>query len=255
MNLSVIIITKNNEDKIKDCLESVKNLSSAILVIDGGSTDNTVKIAKSYDARIIKQKGKGYSDWRNQGIKEANGEWIFYLDSDERVTSELQEEIKSVVSHVAMQPSNNGISAYAIPRQNIILGRQMRHGGWWPDYVKRLFKKSALQKWTGDLHEEPVFDGTLGHLKNAIVHLKHDNLSEMVEKTNNWSEIEAKLLLDANHPKMAWWRFFRIMATELWYRLIVKRGFLDGTPGIVYAIYQMWSKFITYGKLWEMQKE
>ena len=77
----------------------------------------------------------------------------------------------------------------------------------------------------------------------------------MVEKTNKWSEIEAKLLFEAGHPKMSWWRFFRIMATELWYRLIRLKGFLDGVEGVIYAIYQMWSKFITYGKLWEMQTE
>lgn len=245
--ISVIIITKNNEDKIKDCLESVKNLPCKILVIDGGSTDKTVEIAKKYGARIIRQKGKGYSDWRNQGLKEAKGEWIFYLDSDERVTNELREEIKNVVNH--------GISAYAIPRKNIILGREMRHGGWWPDYVKRLFKKKALKEWKGDLHEEPIFSGEMGHLKNPLTHLKHDNLSEMVEKTNNWSEIEAKLLLDSGHPKMSWWRFFRIMKTEFFYRFFIKLGFLDGTTGIIYTVYQMWSRFITYAKLWEMQKK
>lgn len=244
--ISTIIITNNNEDKIKDCLESVKNLPCEILVLDGGSTDKTVEIAKKYGARIIRQKGKGYSSWRNQGIENAKGEWIFYLDSDERVTDELREEIKGVV--------NNEISAYAIPRRNIILGREMRHGGWWPDYVKRLFKKSALKKWVGDLHEEPVFSGSIGHLQNPIVHLKHDNLSEMVEKTNNWSVIEAKLLLDSGHPKMSWWRFFRIMKTEFFYRFFIKLGFLDGPEGVIYALYQMWSKFVTYSKLWEMQK-
>jgi hypothetical protein len=75
----------------------------------------------------------------------------------------------------------------------------------------------------------------------------------MVKKTNKWSEIEAKMLFDSNHPRMTWWRFFRIMATELWHRLIMKKGFLDGVEGVIYAIYQMWSKFITYAKLWELQ--
>lgn len=245
--ISTIIITNNNEDKIKDCLESVKNLSGEILVIDGGSTDKTVEIAKKYGARIIGQRGKGYSSWRNQGLKEAKDEWIFYLDSDERATPELKDEIKIKIK--------DNCAAFAVPRRNIILGREMRHGGWWPDYVKRLFRKHSLKKWVGDLHEEPVFNGEMGHLKNPLIHLKHDNLSEMVEKTNQWSEIEAKLLLDSGHPKMSWWRFFRIMKTEFFYRFFIKLGFLDGTVGIIYAIYQMWSKFITYAKLWEMQRK
>lgn len=248
--LSVIIITKNSMDKIEDCLKSVGDIASEILVIDGGSTDGTIEIARKHNAQVINQAGKGYADWRNQGIKEAKREWIFYLDSDERATPELTSEIKSLVtSH------ESSFSAYAIPRRNIILGKEMRYGGWWPDYVKRLYKKSALKRWIGDLHEEPVFEGRMGHLKNPIVHLKQDNLSEMIEKTNKWSEIEAELLFDVGHPKMSWWRFFRVMATELWYRLIIKGGFLDGVEGVIYAIYQMWSKFVTYAKLWEMQQK
>ncbi|MAG59631.1 hypothetical protein CMO96_02465 [Candidatus Woesebacteria bacterium] len=249
MKISVVVITKNSEEKIEDSLKSAKGLAGEILVLDGGSTDKTLEIVKKHNARIIAQRGKGYSSWRNQGIKESHGDWIFYLDSDERVTPEL---IKEMLSAIGSKPTN---TAYAIPRKNVILGREMKHGGWWPDYVKRLFRRDALKEWKGDLHEEPVFQGEMGHLKNPMIHLKHDNLSEMVEKTNQWSKIEAKLLLDANHPKMSWWRFFRIMFTELWYRLIVKRGFLDGGEGVVYAIYQMWSKFLTYGKLWEMQKK
>lgn len=248
--ISTVVITKNNENKIKDCLESVKSLSGEILVIDGGSTDKTVEVARRYGARIIKQVGRGYSDWRNQGLKNAKGEWIFYLDSDERVSPELAREIElRVTSH------ESRTFAYAIPRKNIILGREMMHGGWWPDYVKRLFKKSALQKWVGDLHEEPVFNGNMELLKSPILHLKHDNLSEMVEKTNQWSAIEAKLLLDAGHPKMVWWRFWRIIKTEFFYRFFVKLGFLDGPEGVIYALYQTWSRFITYAKLWEMQRK
>lgn len=250
MNLSIVMITKNSADKIEDCLKPVKSLAGEILVIDGGSTDGTVEIARKHNARVINQAGKGYADWRNQGIKEASGEWIFYLDSDERVTPELATEIELLITSHELS-----FFTYAIPRRNIILGKEMRHGGWWPDYVKRLYKKSSLKKWVGELHEEPVFEGEMGHLKNPMIHLKHSNLSEMIEKTNKWSEIEAKLLFDAGHPAMSWWRFFRIMASELWYRLIVKKGFLDGVEGVIYAIYQVWSKFVTYAKLWEMQQK
>ncbi len=250
--MSVVIIAKNAADKIGGALESTNSLADEVIVLDGGSTDGTLDVAKKHKACVVKQKGKGYSAWRNQGLKEAKGKWVFYLDTDERVTPELQKEIKELVSNGAVKQSNCG--AYAIPRKNIILGREMRHGGWWPDYVKRLFKKDALEGWRGKLHEEPVFKGELRHLKNPMLHLKHDNLSEMIEKTNKWSVIEARLLFKSGHPKMSWWRFIRIMAGELWYRLGVKAGFLDGTAGIIYAIYQMWSKFVTYGKLWEMQR-
>jgi glycosyltransferase involved in cell wall biosynthesis len=244
--LTVVVIARNEEDKIEDCLKSVK-WATQIVVIDNASTDKTAEIAKKHKARVVKTTDEltlNYAELRNLGLEEAKEDWILYIDADERVTPELKRELQELVS---------GKSVYAIPRKNIILGREMKHGGWWPDYVKRLYKKNKLKGWTGELHEEPEFDGEMGHLTNPLVHHKHDKLSEMVTKTNKWSEKEAKLLLDAGHPRMSWWRFFRIMTTELWYRLIIKRAFLDGVEGVIYAIYLMWSKFITYGKLWEMQ--
>lgn len=246
--ISVIIIAKNEEKKIGDCFESIK-WADEIVLVDSGSTDKTKQIAKKYGARIFDYKGGGYSDWRNEGLKKAKEKWVLYVDADERVTPELRNEILSLLS----ASQNDDIAVYAIPRRNIILGKEMKYGGWWPDYVKRLYKKDKLKKWKGDLHEEPQYEGEMGHLESPLIHIKHNNLSEMVEKTNEWSEIEAKLLYDSRHPKMFWWRFFRIMGTELWFRLIIKQGFRDGMEGVIYSIYQMWSKFITYGKLWEMQ--
>jgi glycosyltransferase involved in cell wall biosynthesis len=246
--ISGIVITKNEEEKIGGCLESLKKVADEIIVVDTGSTDETDQIAREKGAKVIKATG-GFSDWRNKGAKRATGDWLLYIDADERIPPALRKEILEKVNNYAE------IALYAIPRKNIILGREMKHGGWWPDYVKRLMRKSAFKKWEGELHENPVVEGKLEHLKNPLVHLKHTKLSEMVEKTNKWSEIEAKLLFESGHPKMSWWRFFRIMFSELWYRLIKLKGFLDGVEGVIYAIYQMWSKFITYGKLWEMQME
>lgn len=245
--ISAIILTKNNEDKISDAIHSLKNLVEEIIVVDTGSTDNTIKIATSFGAKIIKISGGGYSEWRNKGAEASNGDWILYLDSDERLTSEL--------SHEILQISKGSLhNVFAIPRENIILGKIMKHGGEWPDYQIRLFSKPSKFIWKGDLHETPVFKGTLGHLINPMIHLKHDNVSDMVTKTNKWSTLEAKLLFDAKHPPVVWWRFIRIMLSEAYLRLIVKKGFMDGAEGIIYSLYQSWSKFLTYAKLAEMQK-
>ncbi len=138
-------------------------------------------------------------------------------------------------------------------RSNIFLGREMRHGGWWPDYVLRLIKKDKLITWEGELHEQPKINAEIGKLKNPLVHTSHRSLEEMVEKTNQWSEIEAKLLFESGHPKMAWWRFISVGFREFWNRGIVKMGFLDGVQGIIEVIYQSFSRMITYAKLWEMQ--
>lgn len=249
--LSVLIVEKNEAKLIEDCFASLKffddfSIDYEVVVIDDNSTDATVAVAKKHGAIVIEYHGNTFADKRNKALKEVSGQWVFYIDADERLTKKLASEMADVINN------DSGV-AYAIPRQNVIFGKVMTHGGWWPDYVKRFFLMSSLSGWKGDLHEEPIFEGELGHLNNYMVHFKHDTLTEMVDKTNSWSEIEAKLLFEAGHPKMVWWRFFRIMVTELFYRLIIKMAFLDGPEGVIYAIYQSWSRFVTYSKLWEMQ--
>jgi len=245
MGISAIIIAKNEEKKIGDCLKSV-SWADETIIVDSGSVDKTIPIAKMHATKVIRQLSGGFSERRNRGLKEARGEWIFYIDADERATRELRDEIHKLIT-------NTNYSAYAIPRRNIILGREMKHGGWWPDYVKRLFLKSKFKGWTGELHEEPNFEGKLGHLKASLTHVKHDNLSEMVEKTNNWSEIEARLMFEAGHPPMNISRFFTAGLREFWLRMIRHAAFLDGVPGIIYALYQVFSRLVSYTKLWEMQ--
>jgi len=248
IKLSAIVITKNEESKLYDCLESL-SFADEIVVVDNGSEDNTILIAKKFTQKIYKLSKGGFSQLRNKGLEESIGDWVIYVDADERVTPELRNEIQRNIEN-----TNSSFTCFAIPRKNIIFGKEMVHGGWWPDYVKRLFKKDTLTRWVNELHEEPEYKGSMGHLRESLLHLKHDSLSEMVEKTNRWSEIEAKLLFESRHPKMSWWRFIRIMLSELWLRLIIKKGFLDGIEGVIYTFYQMWSRFITYGKLWEKQK-
>lgn len=245
--LSAVVIAKDEERKIEECFKSVK-WADEVILIDTGSTDKTIDIANKHGVSVTQYEKGGYSDWRNKGLAKASGDWILYVDADERVTPELRKEISELINKTSHQ-----YLSFAIPRRNIILGREMKHGGWWPDYAKRLYKKNDLVKWEGDLHEEPVVKGEMGHLENPFIHEKHDNLGEMVEKTNERSEIEAKLMYDANHPPMNIFRFITAMAREFWLRMIKKVAFLDGTEGIIYALYQVYSKFISYAKLWEMQ--
>ena len=247
-NLTVIIIAKNEEKKIENCLKSI-SWAGEILLIDNGSTDKTAKIAKSFGTKIFSLKKANHAQLRNLGLEKATGNWILYIDADERATTDFEKELSSIINNKL----SINYSAFAIPRRNIILRKEMKHGGWWPDYVKRVFLKKTLIKWDGELHEEPVISGKYGYFNSPLIHVKHDNFSEMVEKSNIWSEIEAKLLYEANHPKMALWRFLRIMISEIWYRLIVLKGFLDGPEGVIYAFYQMWYRFLVYAKLWEIQ--
>jgi len=247
MKLSVIVIAKNEEQMIRDCLASIK-WADEIILVDSGSTDKTMEIAKKYSARIISLPTEKleFARWRNVGLREAKGEWILYLDADERVTPELQKEIKESIKY---------FTAYEIPRQNFYLGKEMHYGGAWPDYVKRLFFKEKLRYWERELHENPVFDGEMGRLKNPIIHIAHRDLSLMVEKTREWSKIEAELLYKTGHPPVTWWRILRIMLSEFWLRGVKLQGWRDGTVGWIEIIFQMFSRFVTYGRLWELQQK
>jgi len=254
MRLSIIIIAKNEEKIIKDCLESAM-WADEVILIDSGSTDKTVEIAKKYKAKIIKLPSVKleFSKWRNAGLKAAEGDWVLYLDADERVTPELKEEILKKLQN--SKTPKTKIVAYAISRKNFYLGKEVRFGGSWPDYVKRLFRREKLKGWKGRLHEEPVFEGKLGHLKEPMIHLTHRDLSSMIEKTSQWSKIEAELLYDAGHPPVTWWRILRVIFSEFWDRGIRKQGFRDGTVGWIEIIFQVFSRFITYARLWERQQE
>jgi len=247
--LSVVIIAKNEEEMIEDCLLSVKWVDEIIL-LDGGSTDKTPDIARKYKAKIVPQevKTEDWGAWHNQGIKVAQGDWIFYLDADERLTPELQKEIQRVIK-------NKEYLVYAIPRRNFLLGKPMSYGGWYPDYQIRLFKKKELIKWEGKLHERPIFKGELGYLKNPMIHLSHRDLSSMVEKTKKWSRIEAQLLYDAGHPPVTWWRILKVMVSEFCQRFIKHQAWRDGVVGWIEGLFQIFNRFLIYGQLWEMQKK
>ena len=226
----------------------------SVIILIGGSYDKTLLKkcldSVSWASEIVKVETDGlkgsFADWRNLGARMAKGDWIFYVDSDEEVSAGLKEMILQVIG-------SNEFAAYAIPRRNILLGREMKWGGWRPDFVLRLIKKDKLKGWKGELHEQPEITGTSCHLKESLIHTSHRNLSDMVEKTNRWSEIEAKLLYDSGHPQMNIFRFFSAGFREAWYRGVIKLGFLDGTVGIIEIIYQTFSRLITYSKLWELQ--
>ena len=244
------IIAKNEERMIRGAIRSAL-WADEVVVLDTGSTDKTVQIARQLGARVVKMPTKGltFAQWRTEAIKKARGEWIFYLDADERITPGLKKEISKIVGLERRESS-----AYAVPRENYYLGKRMRFGGAWPDYVQRLFYRKDLKKWIGKLHERPVFKGKLEYLRNPLKHYTHRDLTSMLEKTIKWSKLEAEELYKAKHPPMTWWRFLRIMLTEFWERGIKKQGFRDGTVGVIEVVFQMFSRFITYARLWEMQQ-
>lgn len=252
IKISVVVLTKNEEPVITDCLKSIV-WADEIVVVDHQSTDKTLEIVKKFGViKIIKAPiESNFSDRRNLGAENASGDWLLYVDADERVPPELKEDIIAVVN----KPSAvSGFTAYAIPRKNIRLTKVLYHGGWWPDYVLRLMKKDKLIAWEGELHEQPNINGEIGKLKEAFVHYSHrGSLEHKLENTKKWSKIEAQKMFDAGHPPMNTSRFLSAMWREFYKRMIKYQAWRDGTEGVMEAIYQVFSVFLTYTRLWEMQ--
>ncbi len=253
MKLSAIIIAKNAEDLISDCLKSI-SFCDEIIVVDGGSTDKTNNIAKKFHAKVITGDTINFAGQRNIGLQHASGEWVLYIDTDERVSPSLREEIIKYAGNPTLPAGRqvNQYQAYKIKRKNFYFGNHE-----WPQIEKleRLFKRENLKKWEGRLHESPIIVGEVGELDGYLLHYTHRDLTSMLQKTIIWSQVEAELRFKNNHPQMTWWRFPRVMLTAFWDSYIRQQGYKAGTAGMVESIYQAFSIFITYARLWEMQKE
>ncbi len=248
-NISVVIIAGNEQEIIKKALKSA-SWADQIVLVAANSTDDTVKIAKKFTKDIVihsDEYGKHFDIWRNLGLKKAISDWIFYLDADEVISPQLKKEL------IETAKSNTPHTYYALPRQNHYLGKKVRSGGSYPDHVKRFYKRNKLKKWVGNVHEEPVIEGTMGMLNSDLLHYTHRDLTSMLEKTIIWTQTEAKALHDAKHPPVVWWRIFRMMLTKFWERLIKQSAWKDGTAGIVNSIFEVFNTFIIYARLWEMQ--
>lgn len=250
--LTLIINSGNEEDVISDCLQSA-SFADELVFVAANSTDNTVKIAKSIWpslklVRVNDSYGKNFAKWHNIGLEHATGDWVFHLDCDERVTPQLRKEMLRAIT-------SDKFSHYAIPRANHFLGKRVRHGGTYPDYVKRLFRKANISGWVGRLHEHPKTTGQLGYLNHDLLHYTHRHLNTMLDKTVSWTDVEAKALHQNNHPPIVWWRFIRMMLTKLFERLGKQSMWRDGTVGWISAIFETFDTFIIYARLWEIQQK
>ena len=253
-NLSIIILAGNEETMIIDCLKSC-NWAKEIILVAANSTDNTINLAQKTipNIKIVKthdEYNKNFSKWRNLGYKNSTKDWILYVDADERITPKLKNEIIQKINQ-----SNNPTTHYAIPRANHYLGHRVRYGGSYPDYVKRLYLKEKFKGYKGILHEEPIIEGQIDHLKSNLLHFTHRDLTSMLNKTLVWTDMEAQALFQNNHPPVVWWRFIRMMLTKIWERLIKQQMWRDGATGFISVLFETYDTFIIYARLWEIQQK
>lgn len=242
MSLSVVIITKNEEAGIRRCLESVA-WADEIVVLDSGSSDRTVAISRELGAQVHESSNwPGFGPQKNRALALARSDWILSLDADEWVTTELQAEMRRVMA------AAEGMAAFMMPRRSSFCGRAMRHSGWWPDYVVRLFRRGAARFSEDLVHEHLVVDGQTGRLSTPILHEAVPDLEAMLNKTNSYSTASALMHHRAGRRASlagailhGLWTFLRTYVLRL--------GFLDGREGFILAVANAEGSYYRYLKL------
>lgn len=240
--LSVTIITYNEEENIRDALESVK-WADEVVVIDSLSTDRTVEICKEYTEQVYPVSWHGYVEQKNIATEKTSYEWIFNIDADERVSEQLAGEIQQVL---AGTPQHVG---YYMPRRTYYLGGWIDHCGWYPDYKLRLFHKPS-GKWVGKaLHEKVEVRGTTAYLHHDLYHYSFKNISAHLQTMDKYSGIAAAHKAGSvSGPEI----LFRTTFTFL-KKYILQQGFRDGTRGIIVCLLSALATALKYSKLWERQ--
>jgi glycosyltransferase involved in cell wall biosynthesis len=242
-----VIITYNESRNIRRCLESV-SWADEIVVVDSHSTDDTKIIASEFTDKIYDLRWEGFGPAKEFAKSQATVEWILSVDADEVVTENLRDEIKGTIRS---EDSKNG---YFIPRRSNFLGRWIRHGGWYPDLVLRLFRKAKGEFTQRLVHEEVRVDGRKGCLKNDLLHYTDPDFDHYLEKLNRYTSLdalqlstegrEAKLLYILLRPPLTFFKMF-----------IFKRGFLDGVPGLILSVSSAFHVFSKYVKLWHLNQQ
>lgn len=244
--ISLVVITLNEEANIERCLKSV-SFAQDIVVLDSGSTDRTVEIAKQCGARTFVEAFRGYGEQKRRACELAEQDWILSLDADEALSPELAAEIQQLSWH-----SLGGFDGYEMPRISYHLGRWIRYGGWYPDYQLRVFNRKSASWQSLKLHER-VEANNVGRLRSDLYHYVFKDLADQVDTNNEYSTLGAKELARRGKKfsvmMLVLKPISKFLETYIW-----KRGFLDGMPGFIISVGAAYSIFLKFAKLWERDR-
>lgn len=247
VNLTAIIIAKNEEKMLVNCLETL-NWCEQIIVVDNGSIDATADLAEKNHAQVISFEHKSFAKLREQPLKEVKTDWIMYIDPDERITPSLAGEI-------AVKIETKQSLVFALKRTNIFYGKEFNYGGWNNEIIARIFHKSVLKGWQGEIHESAIYSGIPEILKIPLIHLSHRNTRDGLLKTIDWTAQEAKLLNKSKKEPVTFFTILRKSVMEFLRRAILAKGYKDGLEGLIESLIQAMNKMLIYIQIWEMQKK
>ena len=241
--LSVIIITRNEERNIDACIRSV-SWAEQIVVVDTGSTDRTIEIASTLTKFVGFLPGAGFVEAKRVALNQCEHPWVLWLDADERVPEELARDIQHAIAVPGI------VVAFEFPRRAFFLGKWIKHCGWYPGYVTRLFMKDHAAFSDNRVHEKLIIDGTTGRLTHDLLHYTDDSLEHYFTKFNTYTTLAAEELIEEK---------FQVKLSDLVLRppltflrmYVAKAGFLDGLHGLVLCVLSAGYVFVKYAKTWQ----
>ena len=242
MTLSAVLITKNEATNIGPCLASL-GFAQEIIVLDSGSTDDTVVLARSVGAQVhVSEDWPGFGVQKNRALALATGDWVLSIDADERVTPALQAQILAAIA-------SGQADCYRMPRLSSYCGQHMRHGGWFPDPVERLFRRGTARFSDDVVHERLLPQGKVGELTEPLLHDSFKDFDAVLDKVNRYSSASAAALYARGRRAS----FFSAFTHGCWAFVrtyLLRRGFLDGRMGLALAISNAQGSYYRYLKLW-----
>jgi glycosyltransferase involved in cell wall biosynthesis len=246
--ISAVVITYNEEDKIEACLESLADLCEDIVVLDSFSTDSTVELSRRFTERVVQEAWRGYARQKQLATDFAEHEWVLSLDADEKLSSRLRQELMDWKA----KPDDENCNSYRIPRLTFFMGRWIRHTTWYPDWQVRLFRRSKAQWQGGNIHEGVIAEGGQGKFSGHLLHYTYSSISEYLVQLENFSSLAA-IDYHSQGKKVGVLRLVFAPPGVFLKNWFARAGFRDGIPGFVVAVLASVSTFFKYLKLWELQ--
>lgn len=239
--LTAIILTKNEEKNIAECMASVQ-WADEVVVFDAFSQDGTVEMARESGAKVLQHPFRNFAQQRNAALDAVDSDWVFFVDADERATPELAAEIRRAIQ-------DESRSGWWVPRHNYIFGRVIRHAGWYPDHQLRLLRQGqARYDPRREVHELVILDGEVGYLENPLIHYNYDTLAQFVERQNRYTDYEARILFDQGvRPKPH--NFILQPLREFRRRYVSLEGYKDGFLGLLLSLLMAYYNLVMHLRL------
>lgn len=245
--ISVTIITLNEEKNLPRAIRSV-SWADEVLVVDSGSVDRTVELARELGAKVVQKGWPGYGQQKNFAQSQASHDWILNIDADEEVSPELGRLIREAVGSA----DRDGVHGFYFPRKTFYLGRWIRHGGWYPNYLVRIANRKHAAWTEPSVHEELKIDGEIRPLAEPLLHYTFSSIQDQIQTNLRYARLGSERLKETGQTPSCWKLIWKPVGKFL-ETYIVKRGFLDGLPGFIISVNAAHSMFLKYAYLHETE--